>query len=226
MSKTTGQYLFVPDCIVRNENNININPKEFATYCFLKLQHYYSKDKNVVEFAHRKMMYNLSIDDTRTFKKILNNLYKNKLILNGIDKFPKHDTLKIHINNEYINMKPFTKMHINLLYALPYIDCYGLRLIYYYESRINRPNGQEFSFASIRTIAKETKMDKNMVIIYNEKLVKLRLLKIVKHELEHTGMYDSLDMAHITKFNNHYYPRLDRIENIDLKKLQGKINKN
>lgn len=208
----------IPDCIIRNENGINLNPKEFALYYYLKIL--YDKQKSlVVKLNHSKFMCAFGIKDNVTFKKCINNLYNNNLILSDIKELPRQGLISVELNKDYIGIQPFTRLHINLFYLADEVRCEGLRLLYYYESRINRnKDSNQFCFTGIRTIAKETKVNKNKVNEYNEKLRKLKLLKIEKHELKKQDeMYNEFDQELVTKFSNHYTPRLDILGNYGAK---------
>lgn len=159
-------------------------------------------------------MSKFEIKANNTFKSMLNKLYVNKLILNDVKDLPRHGVIEIEMNEEYIKLEPFTRMHINLYYLVDKIGHEGLRLIYYYESRINRnKDNHQFCFAGIRTIANETKINKNKVKQFNDLLKKMKLLKIEYHELEKDDTFDEFNQEQNNKFNNHYQPRLDEIKN-------------
>ena len=212
----------IPDCIIRNEDQVNINSKEFMLYYYLKILH--DKQKSVkVKFNHNQYMSKFGIKSNPTLKKMILNLYKSKLILTDVNELPRTDNLEIELNEEYISKEPFTRLHINLYYLLGKINHEGLRLMYYHESRINRNKSKTdssdektydnwFSFAGIRLIEKETKINRNKITEYNEKLKKLKLIKIENSDLSYTGEYDEFNQEIKTKYTNKYYPLIDKLE--------------
>jgi hypothetical protein len=152
-------------------------------YYYLKILHDKQKS-DIVKFNHQQFMCKFSIKSNPTFKKMLERLYENKLINTKVDCLPKSNAINIELNADYLHKKPFTLIHINLYYLLNKIGHEGLRLMYYYESRINRNDNKSIqcSYAGIRTIEKETKINRNKIIEWNEKLTKLKLLKIENHQ--------------------------------------------
>ena len=209
-----GYRVLIPDCIIRNEDGINVSPKEFLLYYYLKIL--YDRQKNVkIKLNHNKFMGKFMIKSNVTFKKMVNGLYNSGLIMNRIETLPKHEMIEIELNEEVMQKKPFTMIHVNLYYLVDKIECEGLRLMYYYESRVNR-NKQlcsQFCFAGVRLIIKETKVNKNKLKKINENLVKLKLLKMEKHELKHDGEYNEFDQEINVKYNNHYFPQTHVIKN-------------
>lgn len=213
----------IPDCIIRNENGININSKEFLLYYYLKILH--DKQKSIkVKLNHNQYMFKFGIKSNPTFKKMINNLYKNELIKNEIEELPRSEQIEIIMNDDYIGLEPFTRIHINLYYLISKIGHEGLRLMYYHESRINRNKCKEgldgeltydnwFSYAGIRLIEKETRINRNKITKYNEILEKLGLLKIESSDLQYTGVFNEFDQEIKAKYTNKYYPLLKNIEN-------------
>jgi hypothetical protein len=204
--------VLISDCIIRNEDGIKINSKEFQLYYYLKILHDKQKT-NVVSLNHHQYMCKFGIKSNSTFKKLLKQLLINNLIKTSIEELPKHDQLHIELNPDFLQKQPFTLIHINLYYLITKVGHEGLRLMYYHESRINRnKEGNKFSYAGIRTIERETKINHNKVIEYHEKLRKLKLLKIDTNDLTYTGTYNEFDQEIKTKFTNKYYPQLKNIE--------------
>ncbi|MED3562280.1 hypothetical protein [Bacillus xiapuensis] len=202
--------VLIPDCIIRNEDGIKINSKEFQMYYYLKILH--DKQKSlVVQLNHQQYMCKFGIKSNPTFKKLLDNLYSNGLIKTKVEALPKTNLIDIELNKEYISKQPFTMIHINLYYLISKVSHEGLRLMYYHESRINRKKGG-FSYAGIRTIEKETKINRNKVIEFHDKLSKLKLLKIEGNDLMWTNTYDEFDQEIKTKYTNKYYPQMNKIE--------------
>jgi hypothetical protein len=209
--------VLIPDCIIRNEEGIKINSKEFQLYYYLKILH--DKQKSLtVQLNHNQYMCKFGIKSNPTFKKLLDILYKNNLIKTNISVLPKSSLLEIELNNDYIQKKPFTLIHINLYYLIGKIGHEGLRLMYYHESRINRNvEGNNYSYAGIRAIERETKINHNKIIDTHEKLRKLKLLKIEGNDLSYTGTYDEFEQEIKTRYTNKYYPQMNKIEGYTFK---------
>lgn len=213
----------IPDCIIRNENGININSKEFMLYYYLKVLHDKQKT-NKVKLNHNQYMCKFGIKSNPTFKKMITNLYKSGLINSDIGELPRTDQIEIIMNEQYIGLEPFTRIHINLYYLIKKVGHEGLRLMYYHESRINRTKCKDgidgdktydnwFSYAGVRLIEKETKINRNKVTETNEKLKKLKLLKVESSDLSYTEEYDEFNQEIKTKYTNKYYPLLHNVEN-------------
>jgi hypothetical protein len=209
--------VLIPDCIIRNEEGIQINSKEFQLYYYLKILH--DKQKSLtVQLNHNQYMCKFGIKSNPTFKKLLDNLYKNNLIKTNVSVLPKSSLLEIKLNEEYIQKKPFTLIHINLYYLIGKVGHEGLRLMYYHESRINRnKEGNNYSYAGIRSIERETKINHNKIIDTHEKLRKLKLLKIEGNDLSYTGTYDEFEQEIKTRYTNKYYPQINKVEEYTFK---------
>jgi len=162
-------------------------------------------------------MFKFGIKSNTTLKSMLKSLYDNSLINTEITQLNRHDNLIIELNDKYIMKKPFTLMHINLYYMVNKIGCDGIRLMYYYESRINRnKDSHQFCFTGVRRISAETKVNKNKINDVNRNLKKSKILKIECHGLENTYEYDEFDQEIKSRYNNHYVPLLDKIEKFNV----------
>lgn len=212
----------IPDCVIRNENGININSKEFQLYYYLKIL--YDRQKSLkVKFNHNQYMGKFGIKSNPTLKKMIGNLHKSGLIKNSIVELPRTEQIVIIMNEEFIGLEPFTRIHVNLYYLINKIGHEGLRLMYYHESRINRTKCKDgldgektydnwFSYAGIRLIEKETKINRNKISNCNKLLAKLKILKIEGSDLNYSSEYDEFDQEIKTKYTNKYYPLLKNIE--------------
>jgi hypothetical protein len=156
----------------------------------------------------------LYISDNRTLKKCFINLHKQGIILEYVNSLPTKGTLNITFNPVSLEDKHFTQLPATILNRIDNIGTIGIRLIFYYESFINRydePNKQ-FAFPSIETISKTLKINPETIIKYNGILVKNKLLKITKHKLEYANEYNQLDEPiGFIKYNNHYYVNVEKI---------------
>jgi hypothetical protein len=161
-----------------------------------------------LQVLHKELMHILYIGDNRTFKKCLDTLYNNNLITDKIEKLPRNNQpISVRIKHK---KTIFTQLPSTVLYKIKDIGHTGLRLLFYYESYINRKNGKEFAYPSQKTIAKDLKYSYTTIDKYNALLVKYKLLKIVVHDFELNG-FDKLDKPLFTRYNNHYYVRLENI---------------
>jgi hypothetical protein len=202
----------VPDEIIRN-TNFKLDSHTFATYTYLKFLHFRNYFGDVLELDHNAFKGKLCMADNRTLKKCLLNLHKQGIVLEYIDKLPKQKALTLTFDPVPFESKTFTQLPANILYKIEHIGVIGLRLLFYYESYINRADvlEKQFAFPAIETIAKDLNINKETVIEYNSKLKKNKLIKIIKHKLEWSGDYDNLDAAIYTKYNNHYYVQINNI---------------
>lgn len=202
----------IPDNIIRN-TDIKLDSYTFATYTYLKFLKFRNFNNDVIEIDHKAFKGKLCMADNRTLKKCLINLYNEGIILEYISNLPKKTALSITFEPFAEHPKTFTQLPANILNRIEHIGVIGLRLLFYYESFINRSVSIEkhFAFPAIETIAKDLYLNKETIIEYNEKLKKHKLLKIIKHKLEPSGEYDSLDSALFTKYNNHYYVQVNKI---------------
>jgi hypothetical protein len=195
--------------------NSNISNESFFVYAKL-IQHYYvHKGKsNTLFIDHAKFMYFANIKSNRTFKKCLNELYENKLILNEIKNLPRRGNIEIELVK--IDNCKFAQLEYWFLEqcVINEIGYEGYRLLYYLKSYIN--NYEEYCYCSRETIASDIGSSPNTVDKYCKILKKLKLIKIQKHKLISDGTYlNEFDTReNFTKYNNHYYIRNDQFETV------------
>ncbi|RFU70324.1 hypothetical protein D0469_06915 [Peribacillus saganii] len=212
MNDSDKKSLFVkiPTGIVRNEVHCLSND-EFVMYarlCFLYFLGYQDKE---IEIDHKKLMRFLKINDTRTFKKRLNSLYKIGLILNQVNTLPTKGTMTLIFNEEiYNNDDHFTKMSTRIFdyWRNDQIDEYAFRQVFYYKSHINmndKERDRSYCFVGYEFLAKRLKISKSKVEEANKQLKKAKLIKIKKHNLSHNGEYNDNDELVFNRYNNHYY---------------------
>jgi hypothetical protein len=199
----------VPSSVVRNED-VHLTSGDFLLYarlCFLYFKNYKNEE---IKVDHKKLMNNLHISDTRTLKKRLGSLYKNKLINNEITKFPKKGEIVILFNGKIsVESKHFTQMNVKIFDYLEEIDEHSFRLVFYYKSHINLNSKDEgkkidFCFVGMDTLANNLKMAKKTIVESNKVLSKCKLIKIEKHKLKTNYEYDQNDELVYDKYNNHY----------------------
>lgn len=202
----------VPDEIIKNIH-CKMDSNTFATYVYLKFLYFRNYNNSEMEIDHNKFKHKLYIADNRTLKKSLTILHKNQIMLEYINKLPTKGTLKFTFEPTPFNSKKFTQLPVTIINKIEHIGTIGLRLLFYYESFINRKGSisKQFAFPSIETISKDLGLNKETITTYNRILKKNKLIKIVKHKLEWDGEYDNLDNPLFTKYNNHYYVKLENM---------------
>lgn len=213
MENKKKMYIQIPDEIIRNQC-VDFNHYDFGVYALLKHAYFRNpkQDKDCLEIDHKFLMHKLFISDNRTLKKSLNTLYKYEIIKEEIKRLPTKGALKITFNPLPFKSKSFTQLPLSLINKVEYIGLIGYRLLYYYESFINRKDviSKQFCFIGQETIHKELGIDFNTIKKYNDILKKQKLITIKKHKLQEDG-YDEFDNLIYTKHNNHYYVHIDKM---------------
>ncbi|MFO1442833.1 hypothetical protein KDN24_06345 [Bacillus sp. Bva_UNVM-123] len=202
----------IPDEIIRNEY-FKMDSNTFAVYAYLKFLHFRNYNNSEMKIDHNKFKHKLLISDNRTFKKCLSNLHKNQIILECVTKFPTKGSLSFTFDPIPFEVKTFTQLPATVLNRMEHIGTIGLRLLFYYESFINRKDDvmSQFAFPSIETTSKTLGLSKDTIIDYNELLKRNKLIKIRRQKLECNGEYDNLDNPLFTKYNNHYYVKTENL---------------
>lgn len=204
----------VPTNVIRNEG-MYISNGDFLLYtrlCYLYFRNYNNEE---IKIDHKKLMRNIGVSDTRTLKKRLLSLYKNKLINNEIKTFPKRGEIVILFNgNVQKESKHFTMMNLKIFDFLEKIDEHSFRLVFYYKSHINKGVKKkenekviDYCFVGIETLKNNLKMGSDTIKNSNELLVKHKLIKIIKHRLAHNDEYDEDNELIYDRYHNHYIVR-------------------
>lgn len=202
----------IPDEIIRNKG-IELDTYSFTTYVLLKFLHFRNYNKDEMEIDHNHLKHKLYISDNRTLKKVLAILHMNQFILEYINRLPSRGSLKLTFDPIPFKSKKFTQLPITVLNKIEHIGNVGVRLLFYYESFINRKEQlvKQFAFPGIETISSDLGLDQNTIIKYNTILKEHGLLKIDKHKLEHDFEYDDFGDLLFTKYNNHYYVQINNL---------------
>lgn len=206
----------IPTEIVRNKD---INATEFVLLAKLIQAYYLSGKKEEFELHHKNLIFLMSIGDNNTFKKAYNSLVQQGYVLDKLNTLPRKSGILVRLNPNIIpelnKGTNFTQLTSKLLdkVVIDAIGYVGIRMIYYFQSHINKKGKKDYCYASEETIAEHLGITKRTVITYNQKLKKVRLVKIVCHEL---GEDDYIrkgekDVLTFKKYNNHYYVREDKI---------------
>lgn len=202
----------IPTYIVRNED-IHLTNGEFVLYArlsFLYFRNYKQEQQEEMNIDHKKLMLQIGITDTRTLKKYFNNLYKNKLIKNKIDKFPRKNQMLIIFNSDVYNKdQHFTLMNIDIFDYIDKITEHGFRLVWYYKSHINmndKNRDRSFCYVGYDKLQSNLKIGRTTIKEGNELLKENNLIKIKKHLLKkEEGSYTEDDELVFDRFNNHYF---------------------
>jgi hypothetical protein len=212
MEEKKKLFIQIPDTVIRNTSS-KMDSNTFAVYTYLTFLHFRNYKDDSIKMDHNKFKHKLYITDNRTFKKALISLHKQGMILEYINKLPTKGTLTITFNPVPLDNGTFTQLPATIFNMMEHIGTVGLRLLFYYESFINRTDSTErqFAFPAIETTAATLGINKDTVIKYNDILIKCKLLKVTKHKIEHTGEYNNLDEPIFTKYNNHYYVNLAKV---------------
>lgn len=189
----------IPNSVIKNRD-ITVNA--FGLYVYLKRESFKKRDSKL-QLDHKRVRHELGMKDNRPLIAAFQNLHSQGLIGEEILKMPIHSPLNITLLE--IALEPFTQLPIELLDKVNTIKPYGLRLLYYYESFINRKQILRlFAFPCFETIKNDIGISHNAIIKYNNVLVKNKMLKIDKHKTEQ-GDYG------FEKWNNHYSVLWDKI---------------
>ena len=175
MSKKTFEIQVATD-IVRNPELSN---KAFVVWVRLTQLYYGVGCKSELQLMHKKLMEYTKISENRTFKEILDELFENGLILNNVEVLPRNSPITIAINEDMIpkgESMLFTQLteHVINKKVIEKIGHVGVRLMYYYKSRINQKSDVQFCYASEETIANEIGINRKTVIKYNKILEKVK----------------------------------------------------
>lgn len=201
-------YIQINNEIIRNPN---ISSSAFVLYAMLKYLYY----KKSIIIYKEKLLEKLNWESNKKLKKYLLELYDRKLINEKYNSLPKFKPLTLTIDN--INSKNgFTQLpSILLTNKITIMGDYGIRLLFYYESYINRRSNKNlFAYCSQEIIYKDTGISNKTIIKYNEILQENRLISIDKYELE-----ESINKYgySFNKYNNHYFVLVENFKNTNKK---------
>lgn len=206
MNKGSNLWLQVPTEVVRNIG-FNIDEKSFAIYAFLLFKKFKAFNNCEIDVSLKDIKVVTGITDNRTIKKCFVNLHNQCLIKYEIDKLPINKPLQIIMLEPY-KSDYFTQIPLELLKSIDSVGLIGFRLMYYYESYINRSNiSKLFCYPSYETIQIDLGISNFSVTKYNKLLAKEKLITITKHKAE----YDPFGDSGLEKFNNHYSVNLHKL---------------
>ena len=205
MSKGNKLWLQIPNEVIRN-TGFNIDEKSFAVYAFLLYRKFKGFNASDMEVNLKDIKVMTGITDNRTIKKCFSILH-NQGLISEIDKLPINKPLQITMYNPYKDSY-FTQIPLELLKMMDVVGHIGFRLLYYYESYINRRNVTSlFCYPSYESIQEDLKISNFSVTKYNKLLQNEKLITITKHKAE----YDPLGDNGLDRFNNHYRVNLDKL---------------
>ncbi|WP_442636576.1 hypothetical protein [Rossellomorea marisflavi] len=202
----------VPDEVIRNKH-VKFDSNTFALYTYLKYLQFRNYGSNELELNHNHIKHKLYMSDNRTLKKCLFALHQSGAVMELINKLPTKGNLKLTFDPDAIQTETFTQLPVTVINKIEHIGTTGMRLMFYYESFINRTDdiSKQYAFPALETTSLHTGLNKETIVRYNDILKKHKLIKITKHKLEWNGEYDTLDQALITKYNNHYFVNIDKL---------------
>lgn len=194
-------YIQIPTEIVRGEY-CKLDSRTFVLYAFLLYKEFKHFTKGAtMEIDHMTMKATTQINDNRTLKKCFLKLHEVGLVKELIDTFPSNGYLNVTLNLPF-KSKRFTQLPSIIFTRLLEMGHNGFRLLYYYESYINRKDAlKTFAHPSYDLIRAHTLLSDDTLTKYNNLLSELQLLKITKHKVE---MNVDLDRDRFMRWNNHY----------------------
>ncbi|MFI2856821.1 helix-turn-helix domain-containing protein [Paenibacillus sp. JSM ZJ436] len=199
-------YIQIPNSIVRDSK---INSLEFCILLYIKYALFTSGGKGEINLDALHIRNVLNIADNRTLRKALLKLVEHGYILSELDS-KKWSKGKITVNSKKLELNnKFTQLPSSLIKHIHTIGCPGVRLMYYYESLINRKKTLQICYPSQEAIKRDTGLSIRTIIEYNKILVKTKLLKITQHDprIEYTIE----GIANVERYNNHYEVRLENL---------------
>lgn len=212
---TTKSKIQLPNNLVRSPE---VSAIEFVILLRLKyLASFRNNNNYTLEVDMSKFKLNVGINDNRTLKKYFKQLYEKGYLVDKVVLSRKGLTT-VNVNGKKLNSKDeYTQLPTPLNERVGEIGHIGIRLLYFYESYINRylSTTKQFCFTSIHTICKETGLNRGTVQSYNEMLRKKKLLHYDKHKLETSYQYDDNDELIFTKYNNHYFVNVNKLSEFE-----------
>ena len=205
MSKTL--FVHVPNGVVRDSNLSSIDFCVLSRLLFLR---FISQSQNIVEIDVSKFKEILHISDNRTLKNSFRRLKALGYISNNVE-LNRRSTSSIEINIDKFDLSMnFTRLPVLIFKYITEIGYPGIRLLFYYESYINRKDSlRRYCYPSQETIKTETKLSTRSIIEYNKRLVKSKLLKVTQHDP--LPEYDEVGELNWNRWNNHYDVRLENL---------------
>lgn len=203
------RHVQIPNQVIRNPN---VSSLEFMIITKFKELEFENSSSEFIIHSKSHLKDIFDINDNRTIKKSLTKIYDEGYLLNPVS-IDSHSVGKVALNNELLKVKSnFTQVYMNIMKYYGTIGANGVRLLFYYESYINRKiTNNQFCYTSIKTISAETGLNSKTIVKYNEILKKEKLLHIDKHKLGTDYRYDDNDKVIFSKYNNHYSVRLENI---------------
>lgn len=200
-------FVHVPNKIVRDGNLLSIDFCVFSRLLFLMFT---SGSNGHVSVDITKFKQVLNISDNRTLKASFNRLRKLEYICDQVE-LNRRSTSSVIINTGRFDLSNnFTRLPASIFKYINEIGYPGIRLLFYYESYINRRDSlRRYCYPSQETIKSETKLSNRSIIEYNKKLVKTRLLKVTQHDP--LPEYDEVGEVNWNRWNNHYDVRLENL---------------
>ena len=201
MSKT---WLQIPNNVIRNPN---IDEKAFTIYAYLLFRQFKNFGNKVIEIEPKHIKTVARITNNRVLLKSLSQLYEQNLINEQYIALPRRNKMNITIRQAECK-DYFTQLPVELLQRLDEVGYVGFRLMYYYESYINRRTvNRLYSYPSYHVIEQDLNISNPTITKYNKLLSDLQLISITKHKVE----ADPFGEVPLERYNNHYHVNIENV---------------
>ncbi|WP_169834405.1 hypothetical protein [Paenibacillus donghaensis] len=213
--KINKSVIQMSNAIIRDRE---IGSVEFSLLLRLKYLIYENRGSGEIYIDIPKLRMKMEISDNRTLKKHLANLHKWGYINNFVKiERSTPSLISLDLKKFATPKKEYTQLPLSILSRVGTIGHTGVRLLYYFESYINRSIVQnQFCYSAVITICRDTGLGKTTVKEYVDILKKEKLLHVVAHKIGHNNQYNDNDELEFTKYNNHYYVNYNKLEEYEL----------
>ena len=193
----------VPDSIIRDGKNISST--DFVLYTYLKFQDEIGltqENKKVVSFSQLKLVMNIKTN--ATLKNSLQALKNLNLIEYEEMNYTLNSILKFEITTQ--QKKQYTQLPFSIFNLIPIVEHEGFRLLYYYETYINRKKLNFKAYPSYNKIIEHLNISSKTLSKYNSILEKNKFLTIEKSNLKKDDY-----SQYSEKYNNKYKINIEKI---------------
>lgn len=210
----------IPTDVVRDPTITSLDFVLLANFIYLYNRN--SKKSLAIQVNLNEQKFYLGINDNRTLKKSLDNLYKQGYLQSNITTIPRGNLTEITLTDKAINItNNFVQLDYNILHynMVSLIGHHGIRLMYYYVSYINKKKKQLQCYTSMVTIQEQLGLTKPTIIKTNELLIKHNLIKKQTFAIEN-NLHCKLEQEvyQFNKYNNHYSVNEKQISKLTKKK--------
>jgi hypothetical protein len=206
------QVIRLPNEIIRNGS---IKHNDFVV-CFWLKYFLWQQQTNNLTINHVELKKKCGFSDNRQLKKSLINLHYHGIIKTEIDEefqFPIHSNMNIEVNEDKLSSEnKFTQLPFHLIDFINEIKPIGFRLLFYFESFINRNQlNKQYAYPPMKKIREDLKLSFDSIEKYNELLRKHKLIIIYRQDPKHESDEDNREV--FWRFNNRYFVNLPNSKN-------------